>query len=116
VTQAVDSPVAGRPAVGPVRTCVGCRSRAPKSDLLRVVAVEGVLVPDPRGRRPGRGAHVHPDPACVDLAERRRAFPRALRVPGPLDTGALRAWLAGEGDRGVPADRPPSTTDREHHG
>lgn len=117
MTHGVDSSLAGRPADGPVRTCVGCRRRAPKSDLLRVVAVEGVLVPDPRGRRPGRGAHVHPHPACVDLAERRRAFPRALRVPGPLDHAALRAWLAeGAGDPEPPADRPPSTTDREHHG
>ena len=117
MTNGVDSSPAGRPVGGPVRTRVGCRRRAPKSDLLRVVAVEGVLVPDPRGRRPGRGAHLHPDPACVDLAERRRAFPRALRVPGPLDLAALRAWMAQGGPATEPpADRPPSTTDREHHG
>jgi predicted RNA-binding protein YlxR (DUF448 family) len=72
---------------------VGCRSRAAKIDLLRVVAVNGVLVVDPRGRLPGRGAHVHPDPACVDLAERRKAFPRALRLAGPLDLSPLRAYL-----------------------
>src|SRR5690606_37444563 len=77
-----------------VRTCVGCRVRTAKSGLLRLVAVEGVVVPDPRGRLPGRGAHLHPDLGCLELAERRRAFPRAFRVPGPLDTGALRAWLA----------------------
>lgn len=47
------------------------------------------VVPDPRRRLPGRGAHVHPDPECLALAERRRAFPRALRVAGPLDTGAV---------------------------
>jgi hypothetical protein len=32
---------------GPVRTCVGCRGRAAKTDLLRVVADGGRLVPDP---------------------------------------------------------------------
>jgi predicted RNA-binding protein YlxR (DUF448 family) len=69
---------------------VGCRSRAAKIDLLRVVAVSGVLVVDRRGRLPGRGAYVHPEPACVDLAERRRAFPRALRHAGPLDLAPLR--------------------------
>ncbi|MCU0262409.1 MAG: YlxR family protein [Candidatus Nanopelagicales bacterium] len=31
---------------------------------------------------------------CLEAAERRRAFPRALRLPGPLDTSAVRAWLA----------------------
>ncbi|WP_229679842.1 DUF448 domain-containing protein [Saccharopolyspora thermophila] len=53
-------------------------------------------VPDPRRRRPGRGAWLHPDPACLRLAERRRAFPRALRVPGSLDTSAVQEHLAGQ--------------------
>ena len=73
---------------------MGCRTRAAKFDLLRVVSrADGVLAVDPRGRLPGRGAYVHPDPACVDLAERRKAFPRALRTPGPLDLAPLRAFL-----------------------
>ena len=75
---------------GPVRTCVGCRGRAAKTDLLRVVADGDRLVPDPAGRLPGRGASVHRDPRCLDLAEKRRAFPRALRLPGPLDLGPVR--------------------------
>jgi predicted RNA-binding protein YlxR (DUF448 family) len=78
---------------GPVRTCVGCRARDAKPALLRVVVIDGVLTVDPAGRLPGRGASVHPDPACVDLADRRRAFPRALRVEGPLDVEPLRKHL-----------------------
>ncbi|MEU0744527.1 YlxR family RNase P modulator [Streptomyces sp. NPDC006134] len=74
----------------PERTCVGCRERAVKNELLRIVAVEGACVPDPRGTLPGRGAYVHPATACLDQAVRRRAFPRALRVPGALDVKALR--------------------------
>ncbi|MEU1531283.1 YlxR family protein [Streptomyces fagopyri] len=74
----------------PERTCVGCRERAAKTDLLRVVAIEGECVPDHRGTLPGRGAYVHPALVCLDLAVRRRAFPRALRAPGVLDTAALR--------------------------
>ncbi|MFA1559108.1 YlxR family protein [Actinomadura chokoriensis] len=83
-----------RGRTAPVRTCAGCRVRTAKSDLLRLVVVEGVIVPDPRGRLPGRGAHLHPDLACLELAERRRAFPRAFRLPGPLDVSALRERLA----------------------
>ena len=75
---------------GPVRTCVGCRERSAKATLLRVVSDGKHLVPDPAGRLPGRGACVHPDPRCIDLAEKRRAFPRALRLAGPLDVGAVR--------------------------
>ncbi|MEV6017966.1 YlxR family protein [Streptomyces sp. NPDC002667] len=77
----------------PERTCVGCRERAAKRDLLRIVAIEGEGVPDHRGTLPGRGAYVHPVPVCLDLAVRRRAIPRALRAPGPLDTAALRLYV-----------------------
>ena len=58
-------------------------------ELLRVVVRDGAAVPDVRRVLPGRGAHVHPDAACLALAERRRAFARALRVPGPLDLTAV---------------------------
>ncbi|GAB2771696.1 YlxR family protein [Streptomyces chlorus] len=75
------------------RTCVGCRERAVKNELLRIVMIEGACVPDPRGTLPGRGAYVHPAPVCLDQAVRRRAFPRALRVPGPLDVKALRHYV-----------------------
>lgn len=80
---------------GPMRTCVGCRRRASAAELLRVVAgPDASLAPDPRRRLPGRGAWVHPVLDCVDLAERRRAFARALRVPGALDPAPVRAYLA----------------------
>ncbi|HEY0002364.1 MAG TPA: YlxR family protein [Actinoplanes sp.] len=78
---------------GPTRTCVGCRKRVPAAELIRFVAVgSGVelrLQPDPGRRLSGRGAHLHPDPACFALAERRRAFGRALRLTGVADTGLL---------------------------
>ena len=78
-----------------MRTCVGCRERTTKTALLRVVSDGDRLVPDPAGRLPGRGASVHPDPRCVDLAEKRRAFPRALRLAGPLDVGPVREHVSG---------------------
>ncbi|MFF8596840.1 YlxR family protein [Streptomyces sp. NPDC015220] len=82
-----------RARVCPERTCVGCRERAAKTDLLRIVAIEGECAPDPRGTLPGRGAYVHPALVCLDQAVRRRAFTRALRAPGALDTKALRRYV-----------------------
>jgi uncharacterized protein len=82
-------------ARAPIRTCIGCRKRAAAAELLRVVAAGGVVLPDPRRRAPGRGASVHPVPDCVALAERRRAFARALHVPGPLDPTPVREYVAG---------------------
>ncbi|GAA2717867.1 MULTISPECIES: YlxR family protein [Streptomyces] len=77
----------------PERTCVGCRERAAKSELLRTVVAGGACVPDPRGTLPGRGASVHPTLVCLELAVRRRAFPRAFRIQGPLDTAELRRHI-----------------------
>ncbi len=81
-----------------IRTCIGCRQRAAATELLRVVVAPDAtrdgaaergdgppVVPDPRRGMPGRGAWLHRDPGCVALAQRRRAFGRALHVPGPLD-------------------------------
>jgi len=70
--------------------CVGCRERAGRSELLRVVWQDGTVVPDPHRRLPGRGAHLHPVVACLERAERSRALPRALRVAGIPDLRALR--------------------------
>lgn len=87
------------PVAGPVRTCVGCRERAAKSELLRVVAGTDsrgrpAAVPDPEGTAAGRGAHLHPTTACYDSAVRRRAFPRALRSGTGLGTAPLEHYLA----------------------
>lgn len=76
-----------------MRTCVGCRVRALAGELLRVAVVDGELVLDLRRRIGGRGAWLHPDLDCLTKAERRRAFTRALRVPGPLDATEVRTQL-----------------------
>lgn len=64
----------------PERTCLGCRQRAPRLSLLRVVARDGRVVADAAARLPGRGAWLHPDPGCFQAAVRRKAFGRALRT------------------------------------
>lgn len=69
---------------------MGCRERVAKNDLLRIVLSGEQCVPDQRGTLPGRGAYVHPALVCLDLAVRRRAFPRAFKVQGPLDSAELR--------------------------
>lgn len=83
---------------GPVRTCIGCRKRAAKRELLRVIAGSDThghpaVVPDPDATAPGRGAHLHPDPGCYDLAVRRKAFSRALRVEGGLSSAPVSDYL-----------------------
>jgi predicted RNA-binding protein YlxR (DUF448 family) len=73
--------------------------------LLRIVAASGAhVVPDPRRRIPGRGAWLHPDQRCVELAQRRRAFARALRVPGPVDPAPVVEYVAHADPGGHPQE------------
>jgi predicted RNA-binding protein YlxR (DUF448 family) len=70
---------------GPVRTCIGCRQRGSRDELVRHVlehAVDGTprVVRDDGRRLPGRGAWLHDDDRCRQLATRRRAWRRALRA------------------------------------
>jgi uncharacterized protein len=79
---------------------------------MRIVATQAsggsfTAVPDLRRRLPGRGAWLHPSPDCLDLALRRRALVRALRLAGPLDVTALAAAVAE-----VAGSEPPEQVDR----
>lgn len=79
--------------------CVGCRKRAAKAELLRVTVGSDAhghpaAVPDPAATAPGRGAHLHPTSECYDLAVRRKAFGRALRVTTGLSSAPVADYLA----------------------
>ena len=87
----------------PQRTCVGCRKQDEQHRLLRVVGVvsisglPGAALPDPGRREPGRGAYVHPARSCMQIAEHRKAFGRALRVGSNADTTAVMQWIDQNG-------------------
>ncbi|MDO5032468.1 YlxR family protein [Corynebacterium sp.] len=88
-----------------LRTCIATRAKHPDTQLLRVVIdpddpTGTRVVPDPMRRLPGRGAWIRPDLEAYELAERTRAFRRALRSTTPVDTGHVREYLA------VLAERP----------
>ena len=63
----------------PMRQCVGCREMKEKKSLIRVVkSPEGEVSLDFKGKLPGRGAYVCPDPACLKRARKSRALERAF--------------------------------------
>jgi predicted RNA-binding protein YlxR (DUF448 family) len=66
------------------------------SELIRIVmSPEGQLVPDLKGRLPGRGAYVCSQRRCVDQAVRRRALARALKAAvSPSETEGLADKIA----------------------
>ena len=69
----------------PVRTCVACRLEAGKGAMLRIVRrAEGGAALDRSGHATGRGAYLHDDASCIEIARKRKALERALKTPvGP---------------------------------
>jgi uncharacterized protein len=65
----------------PTRTCLGCRTRRPKSDLVRLVrGADGVVAVDAEARRPGRGAYVCAEAGCVERALKSGKLSHAFRA------------------------------------
>ena len=64
----------------PERTCVGCAKRGSAADLVRLVLNEGdgTVVVDAKGGSFGRGAHVHPVQACLEMAAK-KGLPRSFK-------------------------------------
>ena len=88
-----------------MRQCVGCREMKPKKDLIRVVkSPEGQVSLDFRGKLPGRGAYVCPDPACLARARKSRALERAFETALPPEVWQAR----GAGGRCLPRPARPS--------
>ncbi len=84
----------------PMRQCVGCREMKPKRELVRVVkSPEGAITLDFRGKAPGRGAYVCPDPACLKQAIRSKALERTFSaaIPQEVYDGLLERMEAGPG-------------------
>ena len=70
----------------PMRQCVGCREMKPKKELIRVVkSPEGVISLDFRGKAPGRGAYLCPDPAFLKRAMKAKALSRAFETEIPQE-------------------------------
>jgi predicted RNA-binding protein YlxR (DUF448 family) len=81
-----------------VRTCVACREEAGKGAMVRIVARPGGAVVDLTGHAEGRGAYLHRDAGCVEIARKRKALERSLKTQvGP------EIWVALSGS---PSSRP----------
>ena len=63
----------------PLRQCLGCREMKPKKELIRLVKPpEGPVSLDFKGKLPGRGAYVCPNPECLKRIRKSRALERAF--------------------------------------
>ncbi len=74
----------------PVRTCLGCGTKANKNELVRLVVLDGVLVADGKGLLPGRGAYCCRNAGCYQrLVKQRKKLAWALRYQEKEKVGLL---------------------------
>ncbi|MCL1913814.1 MAG: YlxR family protein [Eubacteriaceae bacterium] len=69
----------------PVRTCVICRDKDNKRQLLRIVRTpEKDLTFDPSGKMNGRGAYVCAKDECLNLAKNKKRIDASLNLAAPV--------------------------------
>ncbi len=77
----------------PQRTCVGCQQVNAKRELIRLVRTpQGILI-DPSSKMAGRGAYLHRQRSCWEIALK-GALAHALRVElTPEDRMRLESFM-----------------------
>lgn len=90
----------------PERQCMGCGTRRPKQELIRVLRTpEGAVELDLKGRKSGRGAYLCHNINCLRQARKKRRLERVLELPIPEEVyDRLEAELTADtpGTPGTP--------------
>lgn len=83
----------------PLRHCVACNAEKPKAEFARVVrSSEGEISLDVTGKKPGRGAYICKDAACLAKAQKSKRLERILKCEiSPEIYELLHAEIEGEG-------------------
>ncbi|MBN1541850.1 YlxR family protein [candidate division KSB1 bacterium] len=81
----------------PIRTCIGCRNRHPKHQLVRLVVVDGRLCRDERQNLPGRGAYLCRNASCWQKCRNGGRLLHAFRLSAlnalEIDWQGLAEWF-----------------------
>ena len=76
----------------PERTCIGCRKKRERENLIRLGVGDGVVCVAGRRVR-GRSAYLCPDAHCLEQALRKKAFGRAFRTAARADDTLTEEFL-----------------------
>lgn len=69
----------------PIRTCIVTGEKKPKNELMRfVLTASGDVIVDPRDKAKGRGANMSMNVEAFDLAIKKRALERSLKLKSQL--------------------------------
>jgi uncharacterized protein len=62
--------------------CLGCRTHAPKTELIRLVRTkDGTVQIDSTGKNPGRGAYICKDINCFERIRRGKKIDKTFNIP-----------------------------------
>ncbi len=65
----------------PQRTCIGCKAKKDKKDLIRIVKdKEGNIFIDRTGKANGRGAYICDDINCLEQAIKSKSLQRSFEM------------------------------------
>ena len=68
----------------PQRSCVVCRTKKDKNELMRIVRnQENEIILDESGKKPGKGAYICDSIECLEKGIKSKALKRALEVEIP---------------------------------
>lgn len=79
-----------------LRTCIGCREVVTKNQLIRIIQVNGELIIDHKNRLGLRGANLHQSLECLNWAIKTKAFHKALKFSGALNTSQVLNEFSSE--------------------
>ncbi len=69
----------------PVRTCISCRKKRGKKELIRLILDgNGLVARDDDDKGQGRGAYICPNRSCLEILKKGKNVSRAFRRTGPL--------------------------------
>ncbi len=68
----------------PQRSCVVCRTRKDKNELIRIVKNQtNEIILDESGKKPGKGAYICDSIECLEKGIKSKAFKKAFGVDVP---------------------------------
>ena len=79
-----------------IRTCVGCNKKDEKNKLIRIIQKNSDLVIDHKNLLGSRGANLHQSLECLNWAIKTKAFHKALKFSGALNTSQLLNEFSSE--------------------
>ncbi len=62
------------------RTCIACRAKKQKNELIRMVARNSEIIKDEEQKLEGRGAYICNNSKCLEIATKSNKFKRALKI------------------------------------